>query len=306
MIDLDRLGFARSLLDRHGAERSDAAYTAALDDPNAAIVLVAGDTPVLQALGEGASAFLDRSALARLPQRAETVLLGTADGRPVLAVLAAPEAAALYAEDSAFQVLDLRSVAVQGAVPAPELGALATAKSILSWHARHRFCANCGSATQPAASGFRRDCGACGTQHFPRTDPVAIMLVTRGDCCLLGRQPRFVAGSYSCLAGFIEPGETLEDAVRREVQEEAGVTCGAVSYLVSQPWPFPSSLMIGCQAEALTEDITIDREELEDARWFPRDEVRLMLERRHPDGLICPPPVAIAHHLVRHWVEAGG
>jgi NAD+ diphosphatase len=142
----------------------------------------------------------------------------------------------------------------------------------------------------------------CGTHHFPRTDPVSIMLVARGDECLLGRQRRFPAGSYSCLAGFVSPGETLEDSVRREVLEEAGIAVGRVSYALSQPWPFPSSLMIGCVAEALTREITLDEEELEDARWFGRDEVASMLDRRHPTGLITPPPMAIAHHLLRLWL----
>ena len=128
------------------------------------------------------------------------------------------------------------------------------------------------------------------------------MLVTRGDHCLLGRQTRFVAGSYSCLAGFISPGETIEDAVRREIMEEAGVRVGQVAYIASQPWPFPSSLMIGCFGEALSEAITIDRTELEDARWFARREVAAMLARTHPDGLITPPPMAIAHHLMQTWV----
>ena len=132
------------------------------------------------------------------------------------------------------------------------------------------------------------------------------MLVHRGEHCLLGRQARFIANSYSCLAGFIEPGETIEDAVRRETFEEAGIEVGAVRYGASQPWPFPSSLMIGCFGEALTEAITLDRDEIEDGRWFAKDEVRLMLAREHPDGLITPPPMAIAHFLMRSWVEGAG
>jgi NAD+ diphosphatase len=140
-------------------------------------------------------------------------------------------------------------------------------------------------------------------QHFPRTDPVVIMLAIDGDNCLLGRSPRFAPTMWSCLAGFIEPGESIEDAVHRETLEEAGIVCGRVKYFASQPWPFPSSLMIGCHAEAVTRDIVVDRTELEDARWFSKDEVTAMLLRRHPDGLTTPPPVAIAHHIVRAWVE---
>jgi NAD+ diphosphatase len=127
------------------------------------------------------------------------------------------------------------------------------------------------------------------------------MLVTDGERCLLGRQSRFLPGMYSCLAGFIEPGETVEDAVRRETFEEAGIRVGAVSYWMSQPWPFPSSLMIGCVGEALTTEIVMDRDELEDARWFTRDEIGLMLEGRHPENLFAANPIAIAHHLVRKW-----
>jgi NAD+ diphosphatase len=131
------------------------------------------------------------------------------------------------------------------------------------------------------------------------------MLVISGDRCLLGRQSRFAPGMWSCLAGFVEPGESIEQAVRREIQEEAGIACGRVAYFASQPWPFPMSLMIGCHADALSSDIIVDHSELEDARWFERDEVVAMLLRRHSGGLTTPPPVAIAHHIIRAWVEAG-
>jgi NAD+ diphosphatase len=132
---------------------------------------------------------------------------------------------------------------------------------------------------------------------------VVIMLVIDGDNCLLGRSPRFAATMWSCLAGFIEPGESFEDAVHRETREEAGIVCGRVRYFRSQPWPFPSSLMIGCHAEALSREIVVDREELEDARWFSKDEIVTMLMRKHPDGLTTPPPMAIAHHIIRAWIE---
>ena len=154
-----------------------------------------------------------------------------------------------------------------------------------------------------SAAGWRRDCDNCHAQHFPRTDPVVIMLVTEGDRCLLGRQARFGKGMYSALAGFLEPGETIEEAVRREVREEAGIQVGAVQYVASQPWPFPSSLMIGCMGTALSTHIILDRLELEDARWFTRSEAETMLAGTHPDGLGAPQPIAIAHHLLRYWVE---
>jgi NAD+ diphosphatase len=295
------LGFVTNPLVRHSAERDPDALARHAEDPRTAQVLIAGDGAILRA-GAPGTGLLTGADLARVPGRHEQVFLGTLQDRPVVATLLAAEAADLFKEDPAFAVADLRSIAVQGLVAPEEQGILAMAKSLLDWHRRHRFCANCGAPTALSQAGFRRDCAACGTQHFPRTDPVVIMLIARGDHCLLGRQPRFPPGMYSCLAGFLEPGETIEDAVRRETFEEAGIRVGAVSYAASQPWPFPSSLMIGCIGEALSETITIDREELEDARWFHRDEIRLMLDRRHPDGLAAANPIAIAHHLVRRWM----
>ena len=202
-------------------------------------------------------------------------------------------------------VAELRGMAMQGAVPPEQLSAIAMAKSMVNWHQRHGYCANCGTRTAMKEGGWKRDCPSCKAEHFPRTDPVVIMLVTHGDKCLLGRQQRFLPGMYSCLAGFVEAAETIEDAVRREVFEEAGIRCTDVSYYMTQPWPYPSSLMIGCAARALNEDIVVDRAELEDARWFDRDEARLMITRKHPDGLAGPHPFAIAHHLLGRWVHGG-
>ena len=203
------------------------------------------------------------------------------------------------------KLVDLRSIAAGGLVPADQASILASAKALMHWHARRRFCSNCGSLTEVAAAGWRRECKTCGMHHFPRTDPVVIMLAVDGDDCLLGRQPRFPKSMYSALAGFVEPGETIEAAVRREIKEEAGVACGEVRYFASQPWPFPASLMIGCFAQALSRAVAIDRTELEDARWFPRDEVLAMLERRHPENLAAPIPMAIAHHLIKRWAGGG-
>ena len=145
----------------------------------------------------------------------------------------------------------------------------------------------------------------CKTETFPRTDPAVIMLVHYGDKCLLGRGKHFPRGMHSTLAGFVEPGESFEDAVAREVYEEVKVKVKDVIYRSSQPWPFPSSLMIGCFAEARSRAVTVDKVELEDARWFSREEARALLEKRHPDGLLAPVPMAIAHHLLKAWVEAG-
>jgi NAD+ diphosphatase len=152
--------------------------------------------------------------------------------------------------------------------------------------------------------GWKRDCPNCKVEHFPRTDPVVIMLVTSGDKCLMGRQRHFPPGMWSCLAGFVEAAETIEDAVRREIFEESGIRSTDVTYYMTQPWPYPSSLMIGCTARATSEDIVVDYTELEDARWFDRAEAGLMLKRQHPDGLTGPHPFAIAHHLVGRWLQA--
>jgi NAD+ diphosphatase len=154
------------------------------------------------------------------------------------------------------------------------------------------------------AGGYKRHCLNCNSEHFPRTDPVAIMLAVTQDRCLLGRSPHFIPGMYSALAGFIEPGETIEAAVRRETLEESGIRLGRVAYHASQPWPFPYSLMIGCFGEALNEDISFDGTELEDCRWFGRDEVRAMIAGDASSGIFVPPKAAIAHHLIRAWAES--
>ncbi len=198
---------------------------------------------------------------------------------------------------------DLRAAAMS--LSAADSAIAAQAKAIVDWHDRHRFCAQCGAPSVPKTAGWSRLCTnpGCSAEHFPRTDPVVIMLATRGERCLLGRQPKFPPGFYSALAGFVEPGESVEEAVRREVKEEAGIAVGPVRYFAAQPWPFPSSLMIGCFAEAESETITVDGEELDDARWFDKAECAAALAGRNPD-LALPPPLAIAHHLVRAWVES--
>jgi NAD+ diphosphatase len=187
---------------------------------------------------------------------------------------------------------------------APAEGAiLATARALLLWHRSHRFCSACGARSDATEAGWRRSCPECGTHHFPRSDPVVIMLVTRGNRLLLGRSPGWPEGMYSLLAGFVEPGETIEAAVRREVFEETGVRVGPVRYLASQPWPFPASLMLGCAAEAQDEALTIDPVELEDARWMSREELVTVLAGAHPQ-VKGARPGAIAHFLIRNWLAA--
>ena len=194
---------------------------------------------------------------------------------------------------------DLRSLALEEALPPEELGILAQARSIIQWHERRSFCSSCGGRNEIADGGYRRHCPSCGMDHFPRTDPVVIIVVRHQGSILLGRQKSWRPGMYSALAGFVEPGETIEDAARREVSEESGIRVGAVSYAASQPWPFLSNLMIGLIGEALSTDIRIDEHELEDARWFTADEARTMVDRTHPDGIFAANPMAIAHELVK-------
>ena len=180
----------------------------------------------------------------------------------------------------------------------------AAVMSLARWHVRHRFCANCGHATEVVRGGWSRRCPRCSAEHFPRVDPVVIMLVEHDEKVLLGRQPHYPADRYSALAGFVEVGESIEDAVAREVKEEAAIAVADVRYVASQPWPFPSSLMIGCRAVALSEELTIDTTELEDARWFTRDEVSRGLAGSEDAPFLPPPRTAIARTLLEHWLGA--
>jgi NAD+ diphosphatase len=278
-----RLGYTASLIERVVERRPDATALAAWEnDPRARSYVIGGELVVLKRAADVNDPLFTLAEARALGRTAETIFLGLIDGAPRFAIALDPAAAeALKARDE-LVVTDLRSIAVRGLVAADHLPPLAEGKAL---------------------GGWRRDCPSCRAQHFPRTDPVVIMLPVAGERCVLGRSHRFVPGMWSCLAGFVEPGETIEEAVRRETREEAGIICGRVGYFASQPWPFPSSLMIGCHAEALSHEIIIDRAELDDARWFDREEVATMLLRRHPDGLSTPPTVAIAYHIIRAWVE---
>lgn len=198
---------------------------------------------------------------------------------------------------------ELRGLAMSGDITPTELAILAQAKSMIDWHRRHGFCASCGTKTEISEAGYKRVCGACKAEHFPRTDPVVIMLATYGDKCFLGRQKIWPKGMHSALAGFVETGESIEEAVARELHEEAGLTVNRVTYHSTQPWPFPSSLMIGCLAEAVSEDFTIDGIELSEGRWFSRAELALIMSGKGDGTAWVPPPYAIAHQLIRAFVE---
>ena len=314
----DGLGFVDDPLDRVSYRRDDPADVAALRvRPDARAILIARDMPVLKTSDAGLDPLLPLDDIERLGGARVEALLGLLpDGAPVFAALLSDDAVEEVADASDgfldrrvlvapgradLKLVDLRSLAAGGLIPNGQASMVGTAKALMHWHARRAFCSNCGERSNVGAGGWRRECPACKMQHFPRTDPVVIMLAIDGDACLLGRQPRFPKQMYSALAGFLEPGETLEQAVRREILEEAGVATGAVRYFASQPWPFPSSIMIGCFAKAASRDLKVDQVELEDARWFSRHETRAMLEKRHPDGLTAPVPMAIAHHLLKWW-----
>jgi NAD+ diphosphatase len=310
--------FAGVGLDRVSARRDDAAFLGELRArSDARFVVIARDMPILERGTH--QAYWPASLVEALgPARVEVLLGLDPAGAPFYAALLPDSAVEQQADDSdGFQdrrvlvvpgrndldLVDLRTIAWQGLVASEVASILGEAKAILHWHARHGFCANCGAPSRVGAAGWRRECDVCKTQHFPRTDPVVIMLAVDGDRCLLGRQARFPKGMYSALAGFLEPGESIEEAVRREILEESGIICGEVRYVASQPWPFPSSLMIGCLAQATTREITVDGDELEDARWFAREEVVAIFEKRHPQGILSPNRMAIAHHLLKYWLE---
>lgn len=285
-------GFTGSPLDRADPLRHDAAaLAAAREDSTARLLRLDGLLPVTSGHDRLEWVPLADEPLDRL------VLLGLLAGEPRFAAL--PELSA--GRDGEVQAIrSPELMGLLGALAPGEAAIYATARSLLLWHARHRFCANCGTATGPYRAGWGRRCPNCTAEHFPRTDPVVIMIAEHDGRALIGRQPSWPEGRYSALAGFVEPGESIEEAVAREVWEEAGVRVGNVRYLASQPWPFPSQLMIACVAEAEDDALTIDSNELEDAIWVPRPLVREVLAG-HPGPFLPPPPYAIAHTLLQAW-----
>lgn len=304
LFPLGQPAFISNTLDRAAHLRLNDEKLFALENKrDSRAYVIYRDSLVMKKDGDNVRALLSIDEALKFGANPGTIFLGLRDGAAVFGMGISPQASEKLIGRDDVVVSELRGMAMQGIVPPEELSAVAQAKSMVSWHQRHGFCANCGAKSSMAEGGWKRVCPSCKTEHFPRTDPVVIMLVSNGDKCLLGRQKQFPPGMYSCLAGFVEAAETIEDAVKREIFEEAGIHCTDVAYYMTQPWPYPSSLMIGCSARALNDEIVIDKVELEDARWFDRDEAMLMWKREHPDGLAGPHPFAIAHHLLGRWLH---
>ncbi len=292
------ISFTGSGIDRADHIRADAEKLGALMDWRARLLRLDGLDPVI-----GDDGALVWGTLADADAADELVFLGL-DGAERACFAAVPPTLGGNPGPA-----NPRLWGAMAALPAADLATYGSARALVDWHARHRFCARCGHATQLAKGGWQRKCTntACKGEHFPRVDPVTIMSVEWEGQLLLGRQPRFPARRYSALAGFVEPGESIEEAVAREVFEEAGVRVRDVRYIACQPWPFPSSLMIGCHAYADDGAITIDKTELDDARWFTRAEVEYAMNDlqfgREDGAFLAPPPFAVAHHLLKWWIE---
>jgi len=293
--------FARSPLDRAGHRRRDQAWLeAAFASPDVQIMPLSEYRPLVIEVGDAiAPGWLDHAAMKRLaPREAQTLFLGVdAKGGAYFAVDVGDGAG--FAELGRFD--DLRALGPR--LSRSDLASIGVAKAIFEWHAKSGFCSRCGTASIVVEAGWRRDCPQCKTEHYPRVDPVCIMLPVIGDKCLLARQRMWPRGMYSALAGYIEPGEAIEEAVARETMEEAGLTVVEAQMHSTQPWPFPHSLMIGVIARVADDQETIDAEELETGRWFSREEAALLIAGKHPDAF-APPPFAIAHQLLKTWVEA--
>jgi NAD+ diphosphatase len=283
------IGFTGCTVDRADNLRLDPAAIADLAaSPEARLMSLAGVDPELD--GEGRLIWLKLSPLADL---ASLIFLGLRGGAALFAPIVRIDPG--QRAWNMFRLIEMM---------APEDAALwGTARSLIAWHGRHGFCANCGAATQLFRAGWGRRCETCRGEHFPRVDPVVIMLAEHGDRVLVGRQPQYPPGRYSALAGFVEPGESIEEAVARELSEEAGIEVSSVRYVASQPWPFPGQLMIACIAEAKHDALTIDRTELEDAMWVPRAGVQAAFRGDPQAPFLAPPSFAIARSLLEAWLE---
>ncbi len=309
MRPTDPIPFTGNPLDRASDKRTDTDWLASTrNDVRSRFMLMWKSQPVLEG-AEGTKStqllLVDAKAAGALgPDSAQEIFLGLDDS-----------GAAYFARDISALPEPVGAVlpklghpregrAAASALPFEHVAIMGQAKALLSWHERHPFCSVCGKATVSAEAGYKRSCPDCGADHFPRTDPAVIMLATYGDSCLLAHNTRFPANRYSTLAGFVEPGESFEEAVRREIFEEVHLRVGEVRYFATQPWPFPASVMIGCYAEALSRDFKVDGVEIEAARWFDRATVLRLLAGEKMEGVEIPQRQAIAHHLIRNWAEA--
>lgn len=293
------VGFAGNRIDRQSENRSEESLPQALADPRVRIMQSRAGRIYVKIGGAEPDAYFSRvEAEAMNAKLDNAVLLGMSELGPVVVAPGSVEPDDLPEN---IKAIDHRSIYTQGLLSSEATGELAQGAALLTWHHTHKFCGRCGGRTEMRIGGYKRVCTQCEAEHFPRTDPVAIMLAVKGDRCVLGRSPHFAPGMYSALAGFIEPGETIENAVRREVMEESGIRLGRVAYHASQPWPFPHSLMIGCYGEALSAEIRFDGTELEDCRWFSRAQVVEMLENPTGEGVSVPPVGSIAHRLISDW-----
>jgi NAD+ diphosphatase len=283
-------GFTGSPLDRVDHLRTDPeAYATLLRDWRGRLLGLDGLDPLIASEGG-----LQWHSTADAPEDAELILLGL-DGEKPHFVALSKATGDVFRSPAIWRALSM--------LPAGDAAIYGTARALIDWHNAHQFCGRCGTGTQMFRAGWGRKCGSCDTEHFPRTDPVVIMIAEFEGKALLGRQSRFPPGNYSALAGFLEPGESVEEAVRREIKEEAGIPCGKVRYVASQPWPFGGSqLMIACVAEAHDDTITLDTKELEDAIWVTKDEARESLADAPGKRFGAPPPFAIAHSLLKAWV----
>ena len=284
------LSFTGSRLDRADHVRADPERLAGYMNWKARLLALDGLMPAVA--DDGGLAW---GTLADAAEDAELVFLGLDDGKACFAAVP-PEG------DASPRMANPQLWSLMATLRPDDLALYGGARSIVDWHARHRFCAQCGGGTRIAKGGWQRDCSSCGASHFPRTDPVTIMLVEHDGRLMLGRGLGWPEGRFSALAGFVEPGESIEEAVAREVYEESGVRVRDVSYIASQPWPFPSQLMIGCHSLADDDALTIDETEMAEINWYTRDEVKAALAGS--GSFVAPPPHAIAHHLMHWWIHS--
>ena len=283
------LSFTGSRLDRADHVRADPERLAGCMNWKARVLTLDGLMPSLDDANR-----LVWGTLADVPEDAELCFLGLDEGKACFA--AVPPRG-----DATPRMANPQLWSLMSTLQPDDLAIYGGARSLADWHARHRFCAQCGGDTKLAKGGWQRNCTACEASHFPRTDPVTIMLVEHEGRLMLGRGLGWPEGRFSALAGFVEPGESIEEGVVREVLEEAGVRVRDVTYVASQPWPFPSQLMIGCHSHADSDELTIDETEMAEVEFFTREQVGAALEGNGP--FVAPPPHAIAHHLLQWWME---